>query len=107
MYGLGLIGLISVQLLRAHGCEVLGVEIDPDRLQLAEQFGAKTVSAAAGDPVAVAGAWTGGEGVDGVLITAAAKTDEIIHQSAEMCRKRGRIVLVGSTSAAATSIERS
>jgi hypothetical protein len=40
-------------------------------------------------------AWTNGVGVDGVLITASAKSDEIVHQAAEMCRKRGRIVLVG------------
>lgn len=96
VYGLGLIGLLSVQMLRAHGCEVVGVDINPGRLALAERFGAKTVNAAAGgDAVAAANAWTEGRGVDGVLITAAAKTDEIMHQSAQACRKRGRIVLVG------------
>jgi len=96
VYGLGLIGLICVQLLRASGCEVLGVDINANRLALAERFGAETVNAAAGgNPVAAANAWTEGKGVDGVLIAASAKTDEIVHQSAEMCRKRGRIVLVG------------
>ncbi len=96
VYGLGLIGLITVQLLRASGCEVLGVDVNADRLKLAEGYGAKVVNAAAGgDPVTAAGAWTDGKGVDGVLITAAAKTDEIMHASAQMCRKRGRIVLVG------------
>ena len=49
----------------------------------------------AGDPIAAAQAWTSGAGVDAVIITASAKTDEIVHQAAEMCRKRGRIVLVG------------
>jgi predicted dehydrogenase/threonine dehydrogenase-like Zn-dependent dehydrogenase len=96
VYGLGLIGLISVQLLRAHGCEVLGVDVHPDRLRLAEASGAVVVNAAGGaDPVVVAGAWAGGKGVDGVLITASAKTDDIVHQAAQMCRRRGRIVLVG------------
>ncbi len=96
VYGLGLIGLLSVQLLRASGCEVLGIDINPDRAKLAEGYGARTVNAAAGaDAVAAASAWTDGKGADGVLITAAAKTDEIVHQSAQMCRKRGRIVLVG------------
>ena len=96
VYGLGLIGLITVQLLQASGCEVLGVDVNADRLKLAEGFGVKVVNAAAGgDPVAAAEAWTEGKGVDGVLITAAAKTDEIIHNAADMCRKRGRIVLVG------------
>jgi len=96
VYGLGLIGLVCVQLLRACGCEVLGVDINADRLSLAEQFGAATVNASAGgDAVAFATAWTEGRGVDGVLITASAKTDDIMHQSARMCRKRGRVVLVG------------
>ena len=96
VYGMGLIGLICVQLLAAHGCRVLGVDINPKRLKLAEQFGAHTVLAGgSGDPVAAAAAWTEGAGVDGVLITASAKTDDIVHQSAQMCRKRGRIVLVG------------
>ena len=96
VYGLGLIGLIAVQLLRACGCEVLGVDISPDRLRIAEQYGARTVNVdAGGSAVEAAGAWTGGKGVDGVLICASAKTDEIVHLSAQMCRKRGRIVLVG------------
>ncbi len=93
--GAGIIGLLTVQLLRASGCEVLAVDVNPARLALAEQFGAKTCHAASGDPVAAAQAWTSGVGVDAVLITASAKSDEIVHQAAEMCRKRGRIVLVG------------
>ena len=94
--GLGLVGLITVQLLRAGGAEVLGVDMVDRRLELAEKFGARTVHVGAGgNPVAAANAWTEGKGVDAVLITASAKTDEIVHQAAEMSRKRGRIVLVG------------
>lgn len=96
VFGLGLIGLLTVQMLRASGCEVLAVDLSPIRLALAEEFGARTVNVGAGgDPVAAANAWTDGAGIDGVLITASAKTDDIMHQSAQMCRKRGRIVLVG------------
>lgn len=96
VFGLGLIGLLTVQMLRATGCEVLGVDLSPQRLALAEEFGARTVNVGAGgDPIAAASAWTDGVGVDGVLITASAKTDDIMHQAAQMCRKRGRIVLVG------------
>lgn len=94
--GLGLIGLIAVQLLRAHGCRVLGIDFDPAKLELARQFGADTVNLAAGeDPVAAAMAFSRGRGVDGVLITASTKSNEPVHQAALMCRKRGRIVLVG------------
>ena len=94
--GLGLIGLLSVQILRAHGCQVMGIDFDPRKLSLARQFGAETVDLSTGaDPVAATQEWTDGVGVDGVLITASAKGDELIHQVANMCRKRGRIVLVG------------
>jgi predicted dehydrogenase/threonine dehydrogenase-like Zn-dependent dehydrogenase len=94
--GLGLIGLLCVQMLRAHGCRVLGIDLDPLKLELARRFGAETVDLSAGqDPVAAAEAWTQGQGVDGVLITASTKSNEVAHQSATMCRQRGRIVLVG------------
>ena len=94
--GLGLIGLLTVQMLRAHGCQVLGIDFDKKKLALAKQFGAETVDLSEGqDPVKVADAWTHGQGVDGVLITASTKSDELIHQAATMCRQRGRIVLVG------------
>lgn len=94
--GLGLIGLLTVQMLRAQGCEVMGIDFDEKKLQLANSFGATTVNLAAGeDPVSAAEHWTDGQGVDGVMITASTKSDELIHQTATMCRKRGRIVLVG------------
>lgn len=96
--GLGLLGLITVQLLRAHGCRVLGIDFDPHKLRLAEQFGAETVNLSAGeDPIVAAERFSRGRGVDAVLITAATKSNEPVHQAALMCRKRGRIVLVGVT----------
>jgi len=95
VFGAGLIGLVTIQLLRASGCNVLAIDINPKRLEVAEQFGATTCNAGEGDAVKCADAWTEGAGVDAVLITASAKTDELIHQAATMCRKRGRIVLVG------------
>jgi len=94
--GLGLIGLLCVQMLRANGCRVLGIDFDSKKCERAQKFGAETVNLSKGeDPVIVAQGFSRGRGVDGVLITAATQSDEVIHQSAEMCRKRGRIVLVG------------
>jgi predicted dehydrogenase/threonine dehydrogenase-like Zn-dependent dehydrogenase len=94
--GLGLIGLATVQLLRAHGCRVLGIDFDADKLALARRFGAEVVDLAAGaDPVAAAQAFSRGRGVDAVIVTASTKSNEPVHQAAQMCRKRGRIVLVG------------
>jgi predicted dehydrogenase/threonine dehydrogenase-like Zn-dependent dehydrogenase len=96
--GLGLVGLMTVQLLRAHGCRVLGLDFDPAKLALAKQFGAEVVDLAAGqDPVTIATAYSRGRGVDAVIVTAATKSSEPMHQAALMCRKRGRIVLVGVT----------
>ena len=96
--GLGLIGLVTVQLLRAHGCRVLGLDFDKAKLALAQQLGAEVVDLGAGaDPVAAATAFSRGRGVDAVIITASTKSNEPVHQAALMCRKRGRIVLVGVT----------
>lgn len=94
--GLGLIGLMCVQMLRANGCRVLGVDFDSKKCELARQFGAETVDLSKDeDPIAAAKGFSRGRGVDGVLITAATKSNDVIHQAAEMCRKRGRIVLIG------------
>jgi len=96
--GLGLVGLVTVQLLRAHGCRVLGLDLDPRRLALARQFGADVVDLSASeDPVAAASSFSRGRGVDAVIITASTRSNEPVHQAALMCRKRGRIVLVGIT----------
>jgi predicted dehydrogenase/threonine dehydrogenase-like Zn-dependent dehydrogenase len=96
--GLGLIGQITVQLLRAHGCRVLGIDVDSARLALARASGAEVVSVAdGGDPVAAAMECSRGRGVDAVIVTAATKSSEPMRQAALMCRKRGRIVLVGVT----------
>lgn len=94
--GLGLIGLLAVQLLRAQGCRVLGIDFDSNKLELARQLGAETADLSKGeDPVAVAHTFSRGRDVDAVLITASSKSNEPVHQAALMCRKRGRIVLVG------------
>ena len=96
--GLGLIGLMTVQLLWAHGCRVLGVDFVPDRLRLAHAFGAEVVELSkAEQPVPAALAFSQGRGVDGVVITASTPSSDPVHHAAQMCRKRGRIVLVGVT----------
>lgn len=94
--GTGLIGLLTVQLLKAHGCRVLAVDVDASKLKIARQFGAETCHISAGeDPVAEATKFSRGRGVDGVIIAAATKSHDPVSQSARMCRKRGRIILVG------------
>lgn len=96
--GLGLVGLLTVQILQAHGCRVLGVDFNDNKLKLAESLGVETVHLAAGeDPVSSGLSFSSGRGVDAVLITASTQSNEPVHQAAQMCRKRGRIVLVGVT----------
>lgn len=94
--GLGLIGLIVAQLLRANGCRVIGVEFDQAKLDLAASWGVIPVNPAKGDDqVKVVEGLTNGVGADGVIITASAHDDSIIHNACLMSRKRGRIILVG------------
>ena len=96
--GLGLIGLLTAQLLAAQGCRVLGLDPDPAKCALAEALGVTALNLASGaDPVAWCLEQTGGIGVDGVLITAATSSSEPVHVAAQACRQRGRIVLVGVT----------
>lgn len=96
--GLGLIGLITVQLLKANGCRVLGLDYHEEKLRLAASFGAEVVDLSSGQsPMAMADQLSRGRGVDAVIVTAATTSSEPIHQAALMCRKRGRIVLVGVT----------
>lgn len=96
--GLGLVGLLTVQLLRANGCRVVGLDFDPARLALARQFGATTIDlSTTDDPVASAISFSRGHGVDAVLLTASTQSSDPVAQAAQMSRKRGRVVLVGVT----------
>ncbi|MFT6300749.1 MAG: putative dehydrogenase/threonine dehydrogenase-like Zn-dependent dehydrogenase [Saprospiraceae bacterium] len=94
--GVGLIGLMTVQLLVANGCRVLAVDYDQNKLDLAREFGAEVCNPGSGeDPVSVGMAFSRGKGVDGVIITASTPSNDPVSQAANMSRKRGRIILVG------------
>ena len=96
--GLGLIGLLTVQLLRANGCRVVGLDYDPQKLSLARQFGAEVVNLSENsDPLQLVKTYSKGRGVDAVIVATATKSNEPINNAALMCRKRGRVVLVGTS----------
>mgnify|MGYP001432341059 CR=1 FL=1 len=96
VFGLGLIGLITVQILRANGCRVLGIDLDLKRLDLARKFGAETFQSSSDDSVVdQVKQFSQHIGVDGVIICASTQSETLISQAANMCRKRGRIILVG------------
>jgi predicted dehydrogenase len=91
--GLGLVGQMCVALLKAQGCRVFGTDVDPRKLELAREFGADAV--ALGAPEDAVRSFAGGVGVDAVLIAAATSSNEPIEFAAQVCRPKGRIVLVG------------
>jgi predicted dehydrogenase/threonine dehydrogenase-like Zn-dependent dehydrogenase len=94
--GLGLIGLITAQLLKANGCHVIGFDYDSNKVSIAKSFGIDAINPSEGiDQVSYVFNSTKFIGADAVIITASNKSNEIISQSAKMSRKRGRIVLVG------------
>jgi len=94
--GLGLIGLITAELLIANGCRVIGIDLDANKVAIAKKKGVVAINPGTGvDVVKYVTENTDNIGADGVIITASAKTDEIIAQAAKMSRKRGRIILVG------------
>jgi predicted dehydrogenase/threonine dehydrogenase-like Zn-dependent dehydrogenase len=94
--GLGLIGLVTAELLRANGCHVIGYDFDPQKVDMAKSKGIDAFNPSEGtDPVKYVQQTTREVGADGVIITASNKSSEIIHQTAQMSRKRGHIILVG------------
>ena len=96
--GLGIIGLLSAQLLKFNGCRVLGIDPDKKKCEIAEELGINTFHLKKdSDPKLWCLDNTNQLGVDGVLITASTKSSEPIDFAAEVCRVRGRIVLVGVT----------
>lgn len=91
--GLGLIGLLTVQILKANGCRVLGFDPNPRRAALAREMGAD-MAVSEGLETAVHG-FTDGHGADAVLVTASTKSSEPLNRAAEISRMKGRVVVVG------------
>lgn len=95
--GLGLIGQLTVQLLLANGCRVYGVDLDPRRIAEARELGMDWGAAPADDHASSLELPTGGHGVDLVVVTAASESSAPIELAAELCRRKGRLVIVGAT----------
>jgi len=94
--GLGILGQITSQILKVSGCRVLGIDIDGNRINKAMSFGLyKGINAKSYDIVHEIIQNTNGFGADAVIITAASESDSLINQSVEMCRRKGKVVIVG------------
>jgi len=94
--GCGAIGLLTVQMLRAAGCRVIGIDLDAKRLELAQKLGAEFIfNPAQDDAVRKVMQVTNGQGADRVILTVATSSSEPIRQAFAMSRRKGRVVLVG------------
>ncbi len=94
--GLGAIGQLTIQLLKANGCRVIGMDLESERVQLGLELGMDVgIHPGVDDAVTKTARLTDGFGVDGVIITAATPSDEVVSIAFKMCRKKGRVVLVG------------
>tara|TARA_Y100000590_G_C15745825_1_gene1021956 strand:- start:863 stop:2989 length:2127 start_codon:yes stop_codon:yes gene_type:complete len=93
--GLGLIGLLTSQILLANGCHVIGIDVDQKKCDLAKKWGVQTINANNNEIIKSVIDSTDGIGADGVIITASTKSNHVISQSAQIARKKGRIVLIG------------
>ncbi|HEV2880348.1 MAG TPA: bi-domain-containing oxidoreductase [Pyrinomonadaceae bacterium] len=93
--GLGLLGQLTVQLLKANGCRVFGIDLDPAKIELARTLGADDGCVSGGDTHDSVLAWSRGRGADAVLITAATSSDQPIELAGEISRLKGRVVAVG------------
>jgi len=95
--GLGLVGQLTVQLLKANGCRVFGIDLDPQRMKLAVDSGADAAAVSSDDIAGRIDTWTRGRGADAVLITAATDSNQPVELAAKISRVKGRVVIVGMT----------
>jgi predicted dehydrogenase/threonine dehydrogenase-like Zn-dependent dehydrogenase len=94
--GLGLLGQITVQLLKANGCRVFGIDLDQQRVDLARELGADDAALNNADVERAVMEWSRGRGADAVLITAATQSNQPIELAGEISRLKGRVVAVGT-----------
>jgi predicted dehydrogenase/threonine dehydrogenase-like Zn-dependent dehydrogenase len=95
--GLGLVGQLTVQLLKANGCRVFGLDLDPARAKLALELGADAVAVSNEESAKAIESWTRGRGADAVLITAATDSNGPVELAAKVSRLKGRVIIVGMT----------
>jgi len=93
--GLGLVGQLTVQLLKAAGCRVIGIDINPAACELATLSGADGVAGDEASAQALCNFLTQGRGADCILITASTKSNQPVELAAALARDRARVVIVG------------
>ena len=94
--GLGLLGLITVQILKSAGCRVIGLDIDDSNFELAKSFGCDATALSDRDSVGIVETFTNGYGTDAVIITASTKSNEPVELALEFARRKSPVVIVGA-----------
>jgi len=95
--GLGILGQLCCQMLKANGCRVIGFDPDPERVEMALSLGMDRGPEESGESVVEAALrFSRGYGVDSVIITAATESSEVVNRAMEMCRKKGKVIIVGA-----------
>lgn len=94
--GLGLLGQLTVQILKASGCRVVAIDLDPAKVELSREFGADLSVSRADDVLAAVAGFTAGVGVDAAIVTAATSSNDPTELAGEVCRDRGRVSMVGA-----------
>lgn len=93
--GLGLLGQLTTQLLKANGCRVFGIDLDPQKVALALELGADMAAVSDASVKTTIMNWSRGRGADAVLITAATPSNQPVELAGEISRLKGRVVAVG------------
>ncbi len=94
--GLGLVGLLTVQLLKAAGCYVIGMDIDERTLRLGEEFGCDLTLKSSSESIESVLSNCNGYGADATILTASTPSDKPLQMAMEMTRKKGKVVVVGA-----------
>ena len=94
--GLGLVGQLAVQLLKANGCRVFGIDLDQRKLDIAKRCGADEVCSSDEDAKPAVSQWTRGRGADAVIITAGTDSNQPIELAGDISRLKGRVIAVGA-----------
>ena len=98
VFGAGIIGLLTQQMLKYAGIRVAIVDIDENRLQIAKDLGAELIlNSKVDDPVKNVINWSGGQGADAVIFTASTTSSSPLSQSFQMCKRKGKVILVGAS----------
>lgn len=95
--GLGLVGLLAIQILKSNGCRVFGIDVDPGSARFAREMGADETCVRSADVKPLVNAFSEGYGADAVIIAAATRSSDPVALAGEIARDRSRIVMIGAT----------